>query len=318
MRVSQALMIAAIFVISSPGVSASDQMKADEHFIEANGVRLHVSEKVLGEAAGKPIVVLAHGSATAGPESFDVQVEGRPRQGEPDFSLMDYLAREGFDVFAADVRGFGRSTHPDTGVTTQEAAQDLDAVIDDVLKMRGAAKVHVVAWSWGTQYAGLEVMAHPEKIARYVSYAQMHPNSPDVIKRRERLEEFRKGPYITIPEPAWKKRFTSMTPDAVNDAGAVETYARGAFAVEKTTPTGPQIDMTTRLPLVDPARINVPTMMIHGQYDDVADTRGLLAFFEALNTPEKRYVIVPDAGHMAHLQAGRGILQRAIADFLKR
>ena len=58
--------------------------------------------RILLREVRKPIVVLAHGSATAGPESFDVQVEGRPRQGEPDFSLMDYLAREGFDVFAAD------------------------------------------------------------------------------------------------------------------------------------------------------------------------------------------------------------------------
>ena len=100
-----------------------------------------------------------------------------------------------------------------------------DRVLFEFLILEGAQ----AGLSWSTilnkrehyreAFAGFD----PEKIARYVSYAQMHPNSPDVIKRRERLEEFRKGPYITIPEPAWKKRFTSMTPDAVNDAGAVET-----------------------------------------------------------------------------------------------
>jgi pimeloyl-ACP methyl ester carboxylesterase len=34
----------------------------------------------------------------------------------------------GFDVFALDTRGFGRSTHPDAHMTTKEASEDLNAV----------------------------------------------------------------------------------------------------------------------------------------------------------------------------------------------
>ena len=252
----------ALALISGQGAGngkarASDMIQGHEHFIEANGVRLRIWEKLAGDAGQKPIVVLAHGSATAGEESFDLQLPGRPAAGEAAYSLMDFLAIEGFDVFAPDIRGFGRSTKPDTGVTTEEAQTDLDAVIDHVLKIRGAGKVNLVAWSWGTQYAGLETIAHPEKIARYVSFAQMHKDSPDVVKRRERLEDFRKSAYMEIPEAGWKTRFTSMTPERVNDAAAIDAFARAAFAIEKKTPTGPQIDMTTRLPLVDPARIGV-------------------------------------------------------------
>jgi pimeloyl-ACP methyl ester carboxylesterase len=69
--------------------------------------------------------------------------------------------------------------------------------------------------------------------------------------------------------------------------------------------------------MLDPAKITVPVLMIHGQYDDVADTAGLLPFFAALPSPVKSYVIIPGAGHMAHLQKGRTALQRAIAAFLK-
>ena len=293
--------------------SATESLAGREHFVEANGVRLRIWEKVQGAPDGKPIIVLAHGSATAGQESFDLQVPEKPS-----YSLMEFLAAEGFDVFAPDMRGFGRSTHPDVGVTTEEAAQDLHAVIAYILTKRGGTKVNLVAWSWGTQYAGLDVTAHPDAIRRYVSYAQMHAASPDIIKRRARLEEFRRSPYIEIPLDGWKKRFSSLTPDSANDPDVIEAYANAAAASERKSPTGPHIDMTTRLPLVDGAKLTVPTLVIHGQYDDVADVPGLAPFFASLAHPEKAYVIIPDAGHMAHLQKGHNRLQQEIAAFLKR
>jgi pimeloyl-ACP methyl ester carboxylesterase len=109
------------------------------------GIRVYIWEKYAGSPAGKPVVVLAHGSATADRESFDLQVPGKPS-----YSLMDFLAREGFDVFALDTRGFGRSTHPDTHMTTKEASEDLNAVVDYMLKLRGGQKVSLLGWSWGT------------------------------------------------------------------------------------------------------------------------------------------------------------------------
>lgn len=317
MRVRSLVLTAALLLLQTLPSLAGGEMQSFEHFVANDGMRLRVWEKLVGLERGKDIIILAHGSGTAGQESFDLQVPGRPSGGEAPFSLMDALAQAGFDVFAPDVRGFGRSTHPERGVTTEDARDDLAVVIDYVRKERGVSRVNVVAWSWGTQYAGLAVAAHPEKIARYVSYAQMHEQSPDVVKRRERLDEFRRAPYIEIPEGGWRKRFTSMTPPEVSEPAMVDRFASAAFSAEKKTATGPQVDMTTRLPLLDPAKITVPTLMIHGQYDDVADTAGLLPFFAALPSPVKSYVIVPDAGHMAHLQRGRGVLQRAIITFLQ-
>lgn len=282
-----------------------------EHWVEAGGVRIYVWEKVVGAPAGKKVVVLAHGSATAGKESFDLRVPGKPS-----YSLMDVLARQGFDVFALDVRGFGRSTRPDGHVTTAEAGQDLGAVVEHVGKLRGVSKVSLLAWSWGTQYAGMYLMANPQKVDRYVSYAQMHVNSPDIAKRRPRLEAFRKNPYVSIPEAGWKPRFTSMTPAEANDPEVVDAYARAAVAIETRSPTGPQLDMVTILPMVNPRLVTVPTMIIHGQYDDVADLDGLLPFFQQLPSPDKRYVVIPNAGHMMHLQRGHVAFQHAVVGFL--
>jgi alpha-beta hydrolase superfamily lysophospholipase len=130
------------YVLASVMSVAGQEVSGVEHWVEHAGLKLYVWEKYVGSPAGKPVVVLAHGSGTAGRESFDLQVPGKPS-----YSLMDFLAREGFDVFAPDIRGFGRSTRPEGHMTTQEASADLNAVVDDLLKLRGRQQVHLLGWS---------------------------------------------------------------------------------------------------------------------------------------------------------------------------
>jgi len=268
------------YVLASVMSVAAQEVSGVEHWVEYAGLKLYVWEKYIGSPAGKPVVVLAHGSTSAGRESFDLQVPGKPS-----YSLMDVLAREGFDVFALDTRGFGRSTRPEGHMTTQEASEDLNAVVDYLLKLRGSPQVHLLGWSWGTQYSGMFVMAHPEKVAKYVSYAQMHVNSPDLAKRRPRLEAFRKTPYTSIPEAGWKPRFASLTPAAANEPAVVDAFAKAAAQVEVKTPTGPQLDMVTLMPMLNPRLMPVPTMIIHGEYDDVAISTGCSPSSSSSRTP---------------------------------
>jgi len=297
-------------ILGSAGFVASQTVTGAEHWVDNGKIRLYVWEKYAGSPAAKPVVILCHGSATAGKESFDLEVPGKP-----DYSLMNVLAQSGFDVFAPDVTGFGRSTHPEGHMTTMEASQDLNAVVDYVLKLRGVKKVNLLGWSWGTQYGGMFVMAHPEKVEKYITYAQMHVNSPDIAKRRPRVDVFRKNAYISIPEAGWKPRFYSMTPAEANDTAVVDAYAKAAVQVETKSPTGPQLDMVTIMPMINPRLMPVPTMIIHGQYDDVADLEGLLPFFRGLPNPAKQYVVVPDAGHMMHLQKGHRAFQHHVIGF---
>ncbi|MFN7641157.1 MAG: alpha/beta fold hydrolase [bacterium] len=285
-------------------------VQGTQHWVLHEELRLFLCEKYTGSPQGKPVLLLAHGSATAGRESFDLKVPGHP-----EYSLMDFLARQGFDVFALDVRGFGRSTKPEGFLTTDQAASDLDAAADHILALRGVPKLNLLAWSWGTQYSGQFVMAHPQKVARYAAYAQMHAESSDLRARRERLATFQRTPYIRITEQGWKLRFNSMTPETVNDPVVMDAFAKSAALVETKSPTGPQVDLLTRQPLIDATRITVPVMMIHGQYDDVADLDGLWPFCKALPDPDKQYVGVPEGGHMLHLQKGHARLQHAVASW---
>ena len=50
------------------------------------------------------VVLFIHGAGTPAEVSFDVPYK--------DYSWMEYVARAGFDVFAMDTTGYGRSTRP--------------------------------------------------------------------------------------------------------------------------------------------------------------------------------------------------------------
>lgn len=315
MRFIQVL-VAALLAINISNVMAeknnSPTVQSAEHWVQNGDVKIYVWEKFAGSPKNKPVIVLAHGSATAGKESFDLRVPGKP-----DISLMDVLAKQGFDVFALDIRGFGRSTHPEQHFTTEDAASDLNVTVDFVMKSRNVPKVELLGWSYGTQYGGLFVMAHPEKVDRYVSYAQMGIDSIDIGKRRANLKTYQDKVYIQIPEAGWHGRFYSLTPKEDNFPEVVDAYAKSAAAVEVNTATSPQLDLVTKLPMLNPAQIIVPTMIIHGQYDDVADTKQLMPFFEQLPNANKRYVVVPNAGHMMMYQKGYSIFQQAVSDYFK-
>lgn len=47
-------------------------------------------------------------------------------------------------------------------------------------------------------------------------------------------------------------------------------------------PSGTYLDMTTALPLVDPAAVRSPTLIVRPQYDGVATVEDLLAFWHAV------------------------------------
>jgi pimeloyl-ACP methyl ester carboxylesterase len=108
-----------------------------------------------------------------------------------------------------------------------------------------------------------------------------------------------------------------MTPAAVNDPEVVEAFAKAAMQVEVKTRTGPQLDMVTVMPVLNPRLIPVPTMLIHGEYDDVADLDGLLPFFRQLPNPCKKYVVIPHAGHIMHLQSSHRLVQHEVVSFFK-
>ena len=148
------------------------------------------------------VVLFIHGAGTPAEVAFDVPYE--------DYSWMGYLAEAGFDAFAMDVTGIGRSTRPwpmndpcnlsppqqaalvptlipapcqptygKTLTTVGNDWDDIDAVVNYVRALRHVDKVSTVAWSLGGPRSGGYAAQHPEKINRQVMLAPAYnPQGP--------------------------------------------------------------------------------------------------------------------------------------------
>src|SRR5262249_48154420 len=96
--------------------------------------------------------------------------------------------------------------------------------------------------------------------------------------------------------------------------------------VEKSVKEGLQMDPQrpnnfveyAHLPILDPARITVPTMIIHGEKDFAAKEEDLLPFYSLLATHDKRYILLPDGGHMLIFEKDHRRFQYEVLSFFDR
>ncbi len=89
---------------------------------------------------------------------------GTPGEGMPAVGTL--LAADGFEVYAYDQLGAGRSTRLTdvTGYTVARQVADLDAIRVEL----GAERIIVVGQSWGGSLAAQYLAAHPQHVARAV------------------------------------------------------------------------------------------------------------------------------------------------------
>ena len=56
----------------------------------------------------------------------------------------------------------------------------------------------------------------------------------------------------------------------------VDAFADAILALDDSMPNGTYVDMCSRLPVNDPAKITVPTIVMRGQYDGIAGMDDLI------------------------------------------
>ena len=141
-------------------------------------VGLFVRERVLesaldatGKAKPQSVVLFIHGGYSPSALAFDTPLK--------DYSWMEYLARDGYDVFGMDITGYGRSTRPMMDdprnldpkqqdlliprflaersaptypfelLSSDSETADIDAVVEFIRKLRGIDKITLIGWSGG-------------------------------------------------------------------------------------------------------------------------------------------------------------------------
>jgi pimeloyl-ACP methyl ester carboxylesterase len=110
-------------------------------------------------------ILLIHGGGPGDIASFDFHWN------DSDPFATD-LAEMGFTVYLMDVRGWEGSTAPaysltDTAITAgscQEAAQDIDAVVDYIRKTEHIDRVNLFGWATGGHWASYYTTLHNDKV----------------------------------------------------------------------------------------------------------------------------------------------------------
>ncbi len=252
-------------------------------------------------AAALPVLFLVHGSSASGRSSFDLQVPGRT-----DYSLMDHFAGLGYDVWTMDHEGYGRSDRTSGNSNIASGAEDLNAVMGVVERETGLKQVFMYGASSGALRAALFAQQHPERVARLMLSALVYTGdgSPTLAKRREKLEEYRSHHRRKVDRAFFHSMFTRDKP-GTSEPAVADALADTELALADSVPTGTYLDMCAHLPVVDPARVQCPVLIIRGEYDGIATEADLLKFFELLPNKDKQFVFVAGMAHTATLGLNR-------------
>jgi len=270
-----------------------------EHWTRKGDVKLFLWEKTAPGGARNGTVLFVHGSSMASQPTFDLHVSGRP-----DSSVMDWFAARGFDTWCLDNEGYGRSdkSRP-INCDIANGADDLAAATEYVLARSGGKKLLVYGISSGALKAALFAERHPERVERLAldAFVWTGEGSPTLAERRKRLPEFLAKNRRPIDRAFVQSIFTRDHPGTADEA-TVSAFAEAITALDDSVPTGTYVDMCSKLPLVDPARITVPTIVMRGQYDGIAGFDDLLEFFKRLPNPDKQFAVMAGISHASFQQ----------------
>ena len=299
------------------------------------GIDLHLRRKRLAHVENFPserTLLLMHGATFSSGSLFDAPVEGA--------SFMDQLAAAGFDVYAVDVRGYGASTQPpetagavdpsQQPVRIETAIRDLGTAIDSILESRKLDQLNLVAMSWGGSIAGGYTAKNPDKIKRLALIAPLWlRETPGRIDAGGDLPSCREVDLLKYEE-TWRAAAPTDHRDALIPPGWFHVWAentlatgpRGTAANTILAPSGAIQDIreywAVNRPFYDPAKIRVPVLLIHAEWDVDVSFDTVRDFFSRLTAaPYRRWIEIGEGTHMVILEKNRWQVVSSIIEFLR-
>ena len=313
-------------------------------------VPIYVRERVQAGAAlrsasiGDKVALFVHGAGTPAEVAFDVP--------QPDYSWMAYLARAGFDVFAMDTTGYGRSARPPAmndpcnlardrqgafvpGLIPAACApsyshsmttiasdwNDIGAVVDYVRALRHVDKVSLLAWSLGGPRAGGYAAQHPEKVQKLVLLA------PAYNRAAAAAAPAKMPPEGTAMNTQSREEFAANWDRQVGCPAQYEPVVADAVWSEMLASDpvgatwGPGVRRAPQTATwgwnqAMVGKMQAPTLMVSGQHDKQVTPDRVRELYTDLASPQKMFVDLACASHNAMWEKNRLLLFRASLEWL--
>jgi len=260
-----------------------------------------------------PVLVLVHGSSFCGRSTYDLTVPGAPG-----YSMMDVFAALGYDVWTLDCEGYGRSSRTAGNSDIASSVADLAAAMAVVERETGRPRAHFLGESSGAIRCAAYAAVAPDRIDRLAltAYTYTGAGAATLAQRARDVEFYRTHNRRPATRELYRSIFTRDKP-GTTDPRVPEAIGDAEAPYGGTVPTGTYLDMVTKLPLVDPARVLAPVVMLRGEYDGISTEDDLLNFYRGLPNRDRQYVTVPGAAHSLVLAYNRAHLWHALDAFLR-
>jgi len=217
---------------------------------------------------------------------------------------MDWFAQRGFVCWSVDMEGYGRSDKKrDIYCDIANGADDLEAATDYIARTRGVTSFLTYGISSGALRAALFAQRHPDRVARLAldAFVWIGEGAPTLVERRKKLPQFLAAKRRPIDRAFIYSIFARDHPECAEQR-VVDAFADAILALDDSIPNGTYVDMCSKLPIVDPARITVPTLLMRGQYDGIAAFDDLIEFFKRLPNPDKQFTVMAGISHESFQQ----------------
>ena len=272
---------------------------AVKHTVLADGHPIAVFEKSIENAKG--VILLHHGRTWSSLPDFDLQVEGE------DLSLMDGFNEVGFSVWAMDARGYGATPRDNTGWNTpNRAAKDLSIVLQ-WLSEKSGEKVHVWGWSMGSMISQLTAQQYPTQFASLTLFGYPAKNS------FRYADDFKNGEPPRKPTTAKAAASDFITPGSISQK-AIDEYVRHSLKADPVRMDWRQQHEYNQL---DATKLTMPVLLIHGEFDPLANAEAHAAIFTRLPNAHKQWVVLKGGDHAALLETSRKRLLQASVNFFE-
>lgn len=294
------------------------------------GLKIAITHKEPNVLSNDYPVLFIHGSSFPSALAFDFKMDN--------YSWMDILAENGYDVYALDFLGYGNSDrYPEmqnisaTGKPVGRAGEvykDVDRAINFIIQKTGKNKVNLIAHSWGASVAALYATKFSDKIAKLVLFA------PITERQNVATAKNIEGSYEAMT-PAQRidamKRLTPAGQECLLKKEVLETWESEWLRSDSLAakfnsdsvrfPSGYAQDIEDLLhgrSYYKPADIKTPTLIIRGEWDGYPDNNDAETLFKSLeNSGEKKYVVIAAGTHVMHLEKNRIQLYDEVLHFLQ-
>ena len=257
--------------------------EVQEHFKMVDGFDLFCRHwKAAGRAARS--VVCIHG---IGGHSEEFRVMGQD------------LAEDGIEVYALDLRGFANSKEEDLprGDTSNfnRHLQDVDEVVNFVLKRHPKNKVYMFGYSLGVLYTLWYSANHPDALDGIILAAPAIKYLSAKMPRRDRI----KFPFMLLFAPKTLYDSYKNWPQDMKESEEGKIILQDPLYTTKRS--WRWLSGAKRISdkaLQNASQIEKPTLILVGEKDELYIRDGAKQLLESLATKDKSIQTFPDADHM--------------------